>query len=151
MTPLMKLGYSRYITEHDMSALSPSDTAHSLSSRLQHQWAQQLRTKNPSLWGALLRAYGRQYAVAAAIKVVRDVLSFAEPQLLRLLLAFIAAYQAGGEERSAFVGWVIAGGMFLLSVVQTAMLHQVSMCVCWLGEWEADVRGSISKFVLLRG
>ncbi|KAF8595618.1 metal resistance protein YCF1 [Ceratobasidium sp. AG-I] len=124
MTPLMKLGYSRFITERDMSALSSSDTAHALSSRLQHHWSQQLRTKNPSLWVALFRAYGAQYSVAAVIKTVRDVLAFAEPQLLRFLLAFIASYQAGGEERSAFIGWVIAGGMFLLSVVQTAMLHQ---------------------------
>jgi ATP-binding cassette subfamily C (CFTR/MRP) protein 1 len=127
MTPLMKLGYSRYITEHDMSALPPSDTAHALSTSLQSQWAKQLESPNPSLWGALFRAYGAKYAVAAVIKMVRDVLSFAEPQLLRLLLAFIASYQAQeGEGKSAFVGWVIAGGMFLLSVVQTAMLHQVS-------------------------
>lgn len=133
MTPLMKLGYSRYITEHDMSALSSTDTAHALSARLQHHWSQELRSKNPSLWAALFRAYGPQYSAAAAIKVVRDVLAFAEPQLLRFLLAFIASYQAGGEERSAFVGWVIAGGMFLLSVVQTAMLHQVSpLLVCSL-------------------
>ncbi|KAG9086906.1 hypothetical protein FS749_003298, partial [Ceratobasidium sp. UAMH 11750] len=126
MTPLMKLGYSRYITERDMSALSPGDTAHALSETLSSHWNQQLRSKNPSLWGALLRSYGRPYAVAALIKTVRDVLSFAEPQLLRFLLAFIAAYQSGDQAwgKSAFIGWAIAGAMFLLSVVQTAMLHQ---------------------------
>ncbi|KAG9104389.1 hypothetical protein FRC06_002943 [Ceratobasidium sp. 370] len=126
MTPLMKLGYSRYITERDMSALSPGDTAHALSETLSSHWNQQLRSKNPSLWGALLRSYGGPYAIAALIKTVRDVLAFAEPQLLRFLLAFIAAYQSGDQAwgKSAFVGWAIAGAMFLLSVVQTAMLHQ---------------------------
>ncbi|KAF8747849.1 ABC transporter transmembrane region [Rhizoctonia solani] len=123
MTPLMKLGYSRFISEKDMSALSPTDTAHSLSNRLQQQWSKQLESKSPSLWGALARAYGGQYAIAAVIKVVRDILSFAEPQLLRFLLAFIAQYQAGKTE-SSFVGWAIAAAMFVLSVVQTAMLHQ---------------------------
>jgi hypothetical protein len=121
----MKLGYSRFISEKDMSALPPTDTAHSLSDRLQQQWSTQLRSKNPSLWGALTRAYGGSYAIAALIKIVRDVLSFAEPQLLRFLLAFIAQYQAGKTE-SSFVGWAIAIAMFILSVVQTAMLHQVS-------------------------
>ncbi|QRV89229.1 ABC transporter transmembrane region [Ceratobasidium sp. AG-Ba] len=126
MTPLMKLGYSRFITEKDMSALSPGDTAHSLSDKLSYQWAHQLESKNPSLWGALLRAYGGPYAIAALIKTCRDILSFAEPQLLRFLLAFIAAYQSGQEGwgKSAFVGWAIAGAMFLVSVIQTAMLHQ---------------------------
>ncbi|CAE6470998.1 unnamed protein product [Rhizoctonia solani] len=123
MTPLMKLGYSRFISEKDMSALSPSDTAHSLSDELQKHWSRQVESKNPSLWGALARAYGGQYANAAVIKIVRDFLSFAEPQLLRFLLAFIARYQAGKTE-SAFVGWAIAAAMFVLSVVQTAMLHQ---------------------------
>ncbi|GAB1525242.1 hypothetical protein RhiTH_008400 [Rhizoctonia solani] len=126
MTPLMKLGYSRFISEKDMSALSPTDTAHSLSDRLQQQWSKQLESKSPSLWGALARAYGGQYAIAAVIKVVRDILSFAEPQLLRFLLAFIAQYQAGKTE-SSFVGWAIAAAMFVLSVVQTAMLHQITL------------------------
>ncbi|KAG8684180.1 hypothetical protein FRC11_012505, partial [Ceratobasidium sp. 423] len=125
MTPLMKLGYSRFISEKDMSALSPTDTAHSLSDQLQNQWSRQLQSNNPSLWGALARAYGGPYAIAALIKIVRDFLSFAEPQLLRFLLAFIAQYQAGKTE-SAFVGWAIAAAMFVLSVVQTAMLHQAS-------------------------
>ncbi|CAE7095301.1 unnamed protein product [Rhizoctonia solani] len=123
MTPLMKLGYSRFISEKDMAALSPSDTAHSLSDQLQKQWSRQIQSKNPSLWGALARAYGGPYAIAALIKTARDVLSFAEPQLLRFLLVFIAQYQAGKTE-SAFVGWAIAAAMFVLSVVQTAMLHQ---------------------------
>ncbi|KAG9121358.1 hypothetical protein FRC07_002714, partial [Ceratobasidium sp. 392] len=125
MTPLMKLGYARYITERDLSGLSPSDTAHALSETLSSHWNQQLRSKNPSLWGAMLRAYGGPYAIAALIKTVRDVLAFAEPQLLRFLLAFIAAYQSSeGENKSAFVGWAIAGAMFVLSIIQTAMLHQ---------------------------
>ncbi|CAE6433317.1 unnamed protein product [Rhizoctonia solani] len=123
MTPLMKLGYSRFISEKDMSALSPSDTAHALSDELQKHWSRQLESKNPSLWGALTRAYGRPYANAALIKIVRDCLSFAEPQLLRFLLAFIAQYQAG-KTQSAFIGWAIAVAMFVLSVIQTAMLHQ---------------------------
>jgi ATP-binding cassette subfamily C (CFTR/MRP) protein 1 len=122
----MKLGYSRYITEKDMSTLSPDDTAHALSDRLQLHWAQQLRSRKPSLWSALFRAYGGPYMIAATIKIMRDILSFAEPQLLRLLLAFIAQYQAG-TVNSAFRGWAIAAAMFVISVIQTATLHQVSV------------------------
>ncbi|KAB5588814.1 Metal resistance protein YCF1 [Ceratobasidium theobromae] len=123
MTPLMKLGYSRYITEKDMSSLSPDDTARALSDKLQQHWSQQLHSRNPSLWAALLRAYGGSYSIAALIKIVRDVLSFTEPQLLRFFLAFIAQYQAG-QVQSAFRGWAIATAMLVVSVTQTAMLHQ---------------------------
>ncbi|KAG8788253.1 hypothetical protein FRC12_014784 [Ceratobasidium sp. 428] len=123
MTPLMKLGYRRYITEKDVTALPPDDTARTLSDKLQQQWSRQLRSSKPSLWSALFRAYGGPYAVAALLKLVRDALSFAGPQLLRFLLMFVARYQAG-EAKSTFLGWVIALAMFVVSILQTLVLHQ---------------------------
>ncbi|CAE6428317.1 unnamed protein product [Rhizoctonia solani] len=123
MSPLMELAYKRFITENDMHALSPEDAAHVLSDRLQSQWAKQLGSSNPSLWGALFRAYGGPYTIAVVTRIFRDILAFTKPQFLRYLLVFIARYQAGKTE-SAFLGWMIVVAMLLVSVAQTAANHQ---------------------------
>ncbi|KAG8721625.1 hypothetical protein FRC09_007599 [Ceratobasidium sp. 395] len=123
MTPLMKLGYKRYITEKDVTALPPGDMARTLSDKLQYYWSRQLRSSKPSLWSALFRAYGGPYVVATMLKLVRDVLLFAEPQLLRFLLVFVVRYQAG-EAQSAFLGWVIALALFMARIMQTVILQQ---------------------------
>lgn len=46
------------------------------------------------LWKALFLAYGGTYAAAAMLKIVSDLLSYLQPQLLRWLLSYIAAYQS---------------------------------------------------------
>ena len=87
----------------------------------------QLRSKG--LWTALFVAYGGPYAFAAFLKLIQDCLAFLQPQLLRLLLAYISEYQSarasGGERPSEFEGFAIAVVMFTASIVQTIILHQV--------------------------
>ncbi|KAG8686981.1 hypothetical protein FRC09_013809, partial [Ceratobasidium sp. 395] len=128
MTPLMKLGYRRYITGKDVTALPQGDTARTLSDKLQRQWSRQLQSSKPSLWSALFRAYGGPYVVATMLKLVRDALLFAEPQLLRFLLVFVVRYKVG-EAQSTFLGWVIVLALFTTRIVQTVMLQQyLQMC-----------------------
>lgn len=81
----------------------PSDHADVLSSRLAAEWslARERAHANstpskpvkPSLFRALAGAYGGPYFVAAIFKLVNDCLSFSQPQLLRLLLKFVASYR----------------------------------------------------------
>lgn len=82
------------------------------------------------MWKALFVAYGGPYVIAAGLKVLQDILAFAQPQLLRLLLAYISIYQEtrfDSENRpSNFEGFAIAVLMFVASVVQTIALNQVS-------------------------
>ncbi|KAG8760180.1 hypothetical protein FRC11_000794 [Ceratobasidium sp. 423] len=121
----MKLGYTRFVSEKDMTALPPGDTAHALSDQLQRQWSRQLRSPNPSLWNALLRAYGAPYTVGLVLKTFADMLAFTGPQFLRLLLVFIAQYQAKDKQKqSALPGWAIAAAMFVASIGQTTLLQQ---------------------------
>ena len=81
------------------------------------------------LWTSLFVAYGGPYAFAAFLKLIQDCLAFLQPQLLRLLLAYISEYQStrasGGERPSELEGFAIAVVMFSASVVQTIILHQV--------------------------
>jgi len=81
-----------------------------------------------TLWKALFVAYGRPYAIAAGLKITQDFLAFLQPQLLRVLLLYISAYQGsrfGYSRPSDFQGFAIAVLMFVASIIQTVCLNQV--------------------------
>lgn len=128
MTPMMKLGYKHYLTQDDMWNLREKDTSRVTGNRLSKAWDYELRKKRPSLWTALFRAFGRVYLRGAIIKSASDVLIFAQPQLLRLLISFIESYRRE-HPQPIIRGVAIALSMFAVSVCQTALLHQYFQAV----------------------
>jgi hypothetical protein len=77
-------------------------------------------------------SYGRPYLFAACLKMTQDCLAFVQPQLLRLFLSFISAYQSaklnGTSDQlapSPLQGLSIATLMFLTAIIQSIILHQV--------------------------
>ncbi|KAG8965978.1 hypothetical protein FRC03_012713 [Tulasnella sp. 419] len=123
MTPLMKTGASRYITEEDMDALLPEDESKELGDRLQRHWNNQKVKSSWALWKALALSYGGSYALAAGLKVLQDILAFVQPQLLRILLAYISSYKVNSAS-TPMEGVAIACLMFISALIQTAILHQ---------------------------
>jgi ATP-binding cassette subfamily C (CFTR/MRP) protein 1 len=75
-------------------------------------------------------AYGSPFFVAAGLKIIQDLLAFAQPQFLRLLLSYIAMYQAAfranAETPDPVQGFAIVILMFATALLQTIVLHQVS-------------------------
>jgi hypothetical protein len=122
MTPLMKYGHKVFLTESDLWGLRSTDRSSNNSSTFAHEWERQLQKDNPSVTWAILRAFGKTYAVAGIFKACQDVLAFVQPQLLRMLLSFVATFEKG--KSSPIKGLVIAATMFLVSVTQTSFLHQ---------------------------
>lgn len=122
MTPLMKYGHKVYLTESDLWGLRSIDRSSNASTRFAHEWEKQLKKKSPSVTWAILRAYGKTYAIAGIFKVCQDILAFVQPQLLRKLLSFVNSFEKGSS--SPVKGFAIAGTMFLVSVAQTSFLHQ---------------------------
>lgn len=136
LTPMMKQGYSKYLTEEDLWSLPPDDTAEALGSKLEKHWmkrreAMKKSDKNlpagakkgrPSLLGALVASYGGPFFTAAIFKFLQDCLSFTQPQLLRRLLLFVGTYKTDTPE-PAFHGYIIAGSMFACAITQTLLLH----------------------------
>jgi len=99
-----------------------------------------------TLWKALFVAYGRPYAIAAGLKIIQDFLAFLQPQLLRILLVYISAYQDsrfGHNHPSDFQGFTIAVFMFVASIIQTVCLNQV--CTVFLSLCFTDSLFSISN------
>lgn len=123
MTPLMKEGYSKYLTEHDLWNVRKKDSTQHTKEQFAAAWEKELKKSKPNLWIALTRAFGAPYAEAALYKIVQDVLNYAQPQLLRYLLAFVDSYKSDNPQPLS-TGLGIAGIMFIASVVQTLALHQ---------------------------
>lgn len=126
MTPLMKYGYSTFLTEEDLWGLSKTDTTKATGEAFATAWEHQLKTrKNPSIWLALIRAYGGPYMLAALFKIGNDISQFTQPQLLKYLLSFVDSWNLPGVERQPVIkGASIALGMFAIAVFQTTMIHQ---------------------------
>lgn len=125
MTPLMKYGYRDYLTQDDLWNLRKRDTAQATGGALETAWAIELEKKHPSLWMAMFRGFSGPYLRGSVIKSMSDVLSFCQPQLLRLLISFVESYRNGNPHPQPIIrGAAIAIAMFAVSVLQTVCLHQ---------------------------
>ncbi|KAF8271622.1 metal resistance protein YCF1 [Lactarius quietus] len=125
LTPLMKRGAKQFITEDDLPELVAEDEASKLGQSLQHSMK-----NHKSLWRALFVSFGGPFVVAAGLKLFSDCLSFLQPQLLRLFLSFISAYQSArlsdtiSKGPSPLEGFSIATAMFVAAIIQSIILHQ---------------------------
>ncbi|XP_020828220.1 ATP-binding cassette sub-family C member 3 [Phascolarctos cinereus] len=79
----------------------------------------QPRKREPSFLWALLTTFGPYFLIGSFYKLIQDLLSFVNPQLLSILIQFISNPSA-----PAWWGFLVAGLMFGCSVVQTLILHQ---------------------------
>ncbi|KAJ7180495.1 multidrug resistance-associated ABC transporter [Mycena filopes] len=122
MTVLMAKGARKFITEDDLPSLLPEDAAENLGNTLEKYLLKY------GVWRSLFSAYGGPFAVAALLKITQDCLAFAQPQFLRLLLAYISRYQSArfesGGKPDPFEGFSIAMFMFIASAIQTVLLNQ---------------------------
>jgi ATP-binding cassette subfamily C (CFTR/MRP) protein 1 len=123
MTPMMKMGYKKFLTEEDLWDLRAEDSTSYTERRFTKAWERQLLRKKPNLWFALFQAFGGPFGIGTVFKVVQDVLAFVQPQLLRKLISFVASYDTENPQ-PAIQGVAIAVVMFLTSFVQTITLHQ---------------------------
>ncbi|KAI5849407.1 P-loop containing nucleoside triphosphate hydrolase protein [Morchella snyderi] len=124
MTPIMKEGYSKFLTEDDLWSLRKSDSTLTTSDDFNQAWETQLQKENPSIWIALFTAFGGPYFKGALFKVVHDIFAFVQPQLLRLVISFVASYNFGNDPQPLARGIAIAAAMFATSLIQTVALHQ---------------------------
>ncbi|TEY71265.1 hypothetical protein BOTCAL_0097g00210 [Botryotinia calthae] len=124
MTPMMKQGYKKYLTEDDLWNLAKRDTTKSCSEKFQEAWDYEIEHKKaPSLWMAIFRSFSGPYFRGALFKTVSDSLAFIQPQLLKLLIKWVRS-RTTDEPQPVIRGAAIALGMFSVSVGQTMALHQ---------------------------
>ena len=123
MTPLMKLGYKQYLTEDDLPPLPRSFKSGYLSEVFEEHWNKQLKKSNPSLGWSILVTFGPRIVLGGMFKAIQDILQFSQPLMLRYLIQFVNVYNyEQSQPITRGVSLVIA--MFIISVSQTALLHQ---------------------------
>lgn len=127
MTPLMEIGYKARISDDQLYDLRREvsqslcvvlwsllnvglDTTKHVGNGVLSAWNE----RRIPVWHTLFKVFGRQYCLAAVLKVINDLLSFAQPQLL---------YNPGSDETVA-CGLLIAVGMFTASFIQTICMNQ---------------------------
>uniref|UniRef100_A0AAR2JY90 ATP-binding cassette, sub-family C (CFTR/MRP), member 3 n=1 Tax=Pygocentrus nattereri TaxID=42514 RepID=A0AAR2JY90_PYGNA len=103
--------YSRAGKEANHVEVSPEEVEVLLSDRK--------KSHQPSFLRALLRAFGPYFLIGSAFKLLQDLITFINPQLLRMLIEFTK------EERvPSWWGFSLAFLMFCCALLQTLILHQ---------------------------
>ncbi|KAI5949274.1 YCF1 [Candida jiufengensis] len=123
---LMKQGYNNYLTQKDLPPLPKDLKAKNTNKDFNHYWNRQPSTKKSLFW-AISNAFGSEFLLGGVFKAAQDSLAFIQPQLLRLLIKFVNDYSQSvkkGEPLPLTRGLMIAVSMFLVSIIQTACLHQ---------------------------
>ncbi|KAL9940237.1 hypothetical protein V8E36_000942 [Tilletia maclaganii] len=126
MQPLFSLGRKKFLTEDDMYALPPDDDCESLGEKFTSYWelTRNKKTGKGRIWRTLFRAYGYPFAIGGILKVFQDLASFAQPQLLRLLLQFVQNWDNPEKRQPAELGYLLSFLLFAVATLQTAFLHQ---------------------------
>ncbi|KAI5970206.1 YCF1 [Candida margitis] len=123
---LMKRGYVQFLTEKDLPPLPKSLKASTTTDDFDYYWNKQPAGKKSLFW-AISKAFGSQFLLGGVFKAAQDCLAFIQPQLLRLLIKFVNDYSKSmkkGEPLPLTRGLLIAVAMFVVSIMQTACLHQ---------------------------
>lgn len=126
LNPLLQSSHDgAAVDDDDLPRLPTSARTRAAGQRFHGFWRTQLNDrKSPLLVVALSRAFGGQFAAGGCFKLAHDVLSLAQPQLLRLFIRFVGEYSQGDREVPLKKGVAIALVMFGVALVQTACLHQ---------------------------
>uniref|UniRef100_A0A7N8YLG0 ATP-binding cassette, sub-family C (CFTR/MRP), member 3 n=1 Tax=Mastacembelus armatus TaxID=205130 RepID=A0A7N8YLG0_9TELE len=75
--------------------------------------------QQPSFLRALIKAFGPYFLIGSAFKLLQDIITFVNPQLLRMLISFTK--QTGVPD---WWGYTLAFLMFFTAFLQTLVLHR---------------------------
>ncbi|GLJ53349.1 hypothetical protein SUGI_1137540 [Cryptomeria japonica] len=126
MTPLMREGYKRPITDKDVWQLDTWDQTETLYNNFQRCWEEECTKPKPWLLRALNRSLGARFWFGGMFKIGNDATQFVGPIVLSLLLE---SMQRGDP---AWIGYLYAAVIFLgvtLGVLSDAQYSQNVMRV----------------------
>lgn len=78
--------------------------------------------KEPSLFRVLVKSFGVSFMGAAVFRVVQILLTFASPQILKLMIQYTESH-VEGETNDDWKGYFYAVLIFLTAVFQSILLH----------------------------
>ncbi|XP_054264333.1 ATP-binding cassette sub-family C member 3-like [Macrosteles quadrilineatus] len=149
LDPLVWKGYRRPLTIEDLWDLRHQDKSSQITPQFQKCWDKQSQNKTHPAENGVSKTYGtmartrikkqvnvlrpifrtfwRLFAAGGTCRVVGDLFSFASPQILSLMMKFVAS------DEYLWRGVVYAIGLFLASEMQTFFYHHNLMTMSVLG------------------
>jgi ATP-binding cassette subfamily C (CFTR/MRP) protein 1 len=116
---LIRRGYKTYITDDDLWDLQQRHSSKFNGDRLTANFEyQKRRTNTVSIYKAMLSVYGANYLLHMPLKIFADTLSYVQPQLLQVLIKFVASYSTDNPA-PALRGFLIAMAMLTVSITQS--------------------------------
>uniref|UniRef100_A0A8C2UET6 ATP binding cassette subfamily C member 3 n=1 Tax=Coturnix japonica TaxID=93934 RepID=A0A8C2UET6_COTJA len=133
-------GYKKPLEDKDLWSLNEDDVSKNIVQKLSREWDREKQQKSgaqtqrcvkkphvegkrhnrkPSFLKALLRTFGPYFLIGSFFKLIQDLLSFVNPQLLSVLISFIK-----NKDAPTWWGFLIAALMFTCTVLQTLIVHQ---------------------------
>ncbi|KAM3584831.1 uncharacterized protein V6R79_000382 [Siganus canaliculatus] len=127
LTPLMHLGKKQRLEESDMYGILPEDRSQILGEQLQRIWDLEVRKatkaiEKPKLGRALIRCYGRSYAVAGLFVFLLEAIKVIQPLLLWKIIQYFENYDPD-DHRSLVMVYGYATAMSLSAFGLTVLQH----------------------------
>jgi len=123
LTPMVRLGSRKFLTADDLWNLGSRDASNASAKILQEKWELELKKQRPSLWRAMIRAFGKEYLSALTVKTYSDFIQYVQPILLSYLISFVSSYSTPYPQ-SPIRGVVISLGMLFVSLTQILTINQ---------------------------
>uniref|UniRef100_UPI003AAC75F7 ATP-binding cassette sub-family C member 4-like n=1 Tax=Centroberyx gerrardi TaxID=166262 RepID=UPI003AAC75F7 len=127
LTPLLRIGHRRRLEEDDMYRVLPEDRSERLGEELQRFWDHEVRKaakdlRKPKLTKALLRCYGKSYAVLGVFIFLVEAIKVIQPLLLGKLIQYFENYDPE-DMRSLYGAYGYAAGISLSTLGLTVLQH----------------------------
>ena len=117
---LYKLGQTHALEMEDLWPLVENDTTEAISAQFDAEWNKELAKpkEQRSLKGAVWRTFRGEFILGGLYKLVNDVLVFAGPMILNLVIQFIST-----PGWPLWYGVLFAAGIFFASMIQTLAVN----------------------------
>jgi ABC-type multidrug transport system fused ATPase/permease subunit len=124
MNPLFQLGMDRPLEQEDLYKPVESKKAVVWNQKLEQGWKAQVeKNPNPKLFQVLWNLLFKDLILLGCLRVLSDLLSNMAPLLIRQLVNFVTSSKSTNPE-PLYMGYVYAGGLFLLQIVSTVIMNQ---------------------------
>uniref|UniRef100_A0A3P9BA01 Canalicular multispecific organic anion transporter 2 n=1 Tax=Maylandia zebra TaxID=106582 RepID=A0A3P9BA01_9CICH len=134
-TSMAVKGYKMPLEAKDLWSLNKRDSSKVMVPRLLNEWEKEEAKANspeevevllsskkvahqPSFLRALVKAFGPYFLIGSGYKLLQDIITFVNPQLLKMLILFIKE-----KDVPNWWGYTLACLMFFTALLQTLILH----------------------------
>uniref|UniRef100_A0A8B9GAN0 Multidrug resistance-associated protein 1 n=1 Tax=Amazona collaria TaxID=241587 RepID=A0A8B9GAN0_9PSIT len=129
ITGLMIQGYRRPLEAKDLWSLNKEDKSEEIVPGLARNWAKEWaealiikpsqKSSEASLFKVLYKTFGPYFLMSFLFKAAHDLLMFAGPEILKLLIHFV-----NNKAAPNWQGYFYTGLLFVCACLQTLILHQ---------------------------